>query len=96
MPFRDIHLSLREHRGPRAWSKNAKRGFSVHFVIVVGVNRLQLGCAQRREGGGGKRFGGVAGFPGFVFPMQGDRSQNADDVHVEVHRPRKERRELCH
>lgn len=24
--------------------------------------------------------------------MQSDRSQNANDVHVEVHRPRKERR----
>lgn len=48
------------------------------------MNRLALG--------GGKTFSGGGGFPGFVFLMQGDRSQNANDVHVEVHGPGKERR----
>lgn len=69
-------------------------GLSVYFVIIVGVNRLALRWARRREGGrgGGKRLSGGRGFPGFVFLMQSDRSQNANDVHVEVHRPRKERR----
>lgn len=56
------------------------------------MNRLALRGAQRGKGGGGGAFGGGTGFPGFVSPMQGDCSQNANDVHVEVHRPGKERR----
>lgn len=61
--------------------EESKEWVSLDFVIVVGVKRLALSA-------GGNRFGGFRGFPGFVFPMQDECSQNADDVHVKVHRPK--------
>lgn len=64
-----------------------KKGFSGVFVVVVAGDRL----AQIWRGGGGGRdgrrgFGGDRGsIFGFMLPMQGDDSQNAEDVHMEVH-----------
>lgn len=36
-------------------------------------------------------MGGSRGVSGFVFWMQRDRSQNAEDVHMEIHRPKRKR-----